>query len=205
MAALELERMDATFDAAMTYALQAVGKVDLVLKEPQKNAMKALFNGEDVFLWLPTGFGKSICYEALPFLFDFKLGRTSSLESRSTVLVISPLVSLMTDQVTSLRSRGVSAAILSRREGVNKELLATDSMLHIPGKFSLLFSAPEAIIGSEKWRECLLQFPLNERIVALAVDEAHCVSKWYVYYRYYETDHVCLMMFTLLCVQESVF
>ena len=76
-------------------------------------------------------------------------------------------------------------------------------MLHIPGKFCLLFSAPEATIGSEKWRECLLQFPINERIVALAVDEAHCVSKWYVYYRYYETDHVCLMMFTLLCVQES--
>ena len=170
MAALELERMDATFDGAMTYALQAVGKVDLVLKEPQKNAMKALFNG-----FCGSG-GKSICYQALPFLFDFKLGRTSSSESRSTVLVISPLVSLMTDQVTSLRSRGVSAAILSRGEGVNKELLATDSMLYIPGKFSLLFSAPEAIIGSEKWRECLLQFPLNECIVALAVDEAHCVG-----------------------------
>ena len=62
MAALELERMDATFDAAMTYALQAVGKVHLVLKE---ECHEGSFQW---FLWLPTGFGKSICYEALPFL-----------------------------------------------------------------------------------------------------------------------------------------
>ena len=54
MAALEhVERMEATFDAAVMYALQAVGKADLVLKETQKNAMMALFRGEDV-LWLPT-------------------------------------------------------------------------------------------------------------------------------------------------------
>ena len=53
----------------------------------------------------------SICYEALPFLFDFKLKRTSSVDNRSTVVVVSPLISLMTDQVTSLRQRGVSAVI----------------------------------------------------------------------------------------------
>lgn len=45
-------------------------------------------------------------------------------------------------------------------------------------KFSILFSAPEAIVGVEKWRKVLLNPPLSERVAAVAVDEAHCVSKW---------------------------
>ena len=66
------------------------------------------------FLWLPTGFGKSLCYECLPFLFDFKLGRTRD-PHRHSVLIISPLVSLMTGQTASLK-RGVAAAILSSHD-----------------------------------------------------------------------------------------
>ena len=120
------------------------------------------------------------CYECLPFLFDYKLGRTRAPCSRSTVLVVSPLVSLMTDQVSSLRGRGVSAAILSSHELSDKSFLATDRALQTPGMFSLLFASPEAVIGATKWREKLLEFPLSERIVAVAVDEVHCVSKWYV-------------------------
>ena len=60
-------------------------------------------------MWLPMGFGKSICYEVLPFLFDCKLGKS---ESR-IVVVVSLLVSLMVDQVATLRSHGVSAAVMS--------------------------------------------------------------------------------------------
>ena len=89
-----VHRKEDTFDAAVTHTLQVVGKADLVLKEPQENTMIDV-----CFL------GKSICYETLPFLYNFKL---SSSEGRSRVLVISPLVSFMTDQVTSSR-RGVSA------------------------------------------------------------------------------------------------
>ena len=97
MAVLELERMDATFDAAMTYA-SGCRRGTLGVERTTEECHEGSFQW---FLWLPTG---SICYEAIPFLFDFKLGHS---ENRSTVLVISPLVSLMTDQVTSLRSRGV--------------------------------------------------------------------------------------------------
>ena len=117
-----------------------------------------------------------------PFVFDYALGCTQDLSARSLVIVVSPLRSLMIDQridqVTSLRKRGVSAAILSGHDGIDKSLLATDSDLVIPGKYSLVFSAPEAIVGSAKWRERLLTTPLNDRIVAVAVDEVHCVSKW---------------------------
>ena len=84
----------------------------------------------------------------------------------------------MADQVASLRSRGVSAAIIGHSGAVtDKNLLATEKDL-TAGKYRLLFTAPEAIVGVEKWREIVQTPPLSERIVAVAVDEAHCVSKW---------------------------
>ena len=57
-------------------------------------------------------------------------------------------------------------------------MLASDGDLSLPGKYSLVFSAPEAVTGLAKWREKLLTSPLHDRIVAVAVDEAHCVCKW---------------------------
>ena len=123
-------------------------------------------------VWLPTGFDKSICFECLPFVFDFKHNRTGSSSVRTTVSVVSPLVSLMIDQVESLRKRGVSAAILSGNEAV-ESLLAQEIDLSVPGKYSLLFTSPEAIVGFERWREKFIQPPLCDTVAA----EAHCVSK----------------------------
>ena len=62
-------------------------------------------------MWLPNGFGKSLCYEVLPFVMDHKLSRIDA--KSSLVLVVSPLIALMTDQVCSLRKRGVKAAVIS--------------------------------------------------------------------------------------------
>ena len=67
---------------------------------------------KDVFVWLPTGFGKMVCFEALMFMFDIKLSRVGSL-----VVVVSPLVSLIIDQVRSLRSREMKAAVISSGSG----------------------------------------------------------------------------------------
>ena len=61
--------------------------------------------------------------------------------------------------------------------GVPKDLLANDGGIET-SRCSLLFCAPEAVIGCEKWRELLVGSQLHERIVCIAVDEAHCVSKW---------------------------
>ena len=83
----------------------------------------------------------------------------------------------MVDQVWSLRKRGVSAAILSGNKGIDECLVANDEDIE-KVKFSLLFSAPEAIIGSERWRLAMLRPCLRDHVVAVAVDEAHCVSKW---------------------------
>ena len=91
---------DALFAKAVSHALSKVGKIGMDLKPELVQAIRHLYEGRDVFLWLPTGFGKSICYEILPFLFDFKLGQADI--KNSMVLVVSPLLSLMIDQVSSL-------------------------------------------------------------------------------------------------------
>ena len=166
------------FNSGVAYALSCLKQGNLVLKAKQLDAIKAIYEGRDVFLWLPTGYGKSVCYQALPFLFDFKLDKTkSSLTDRSVVVVLSPLVSLMVDQVSSLQSRGVSAAIFSGNAGVDQKLVASDKDV-CAGKYRLLFTAPEAIVGSSKWKQLLLETPLRNQVVALVVDEAHCVYKW---------------------------
>ena len=82
------------FDRALAYALSCVKQEGLCLKNQQVEAVKRLSEGKDAFVWFPTGYGKSICYQLLPFVFDVKLGRTNTpLVDRSVVLVISPLAS----------------------------------------------------------------------------------------------------------------
>ena len=156
-------------ERCLVYAVARVGCSSLSLKHEQKECIKCIFDGKDVFVWLPTGFGKSICYEVLPFMFDKKVGRDNSL-----VIVISPLVSLMVDQVRSLRSRSVKASVMSSGSGVEKEFIATDDDLI--GN-SHLFCAPEALVAG-RWRDAIENPEVSSRVVAIVVDEAHCVSKW---------------------------
>ena len=166
------------FSAAVAYALSCLRQEHIVLKDKQLEVLQELYRGNDVFAWFPTGYGKSVCYQLLPFLFDHKLKRTSSpaLE-QSVVLIISPLVSLMVDQVSSLQDRHVAAGILSGNKGVDKKFHASAKDI-CEGCYRLLYSAPEAILGSEQWKELLLLPPLSRSVVAVAVDEAHCVYKW---------------------------
>ena len=166
------------FDGAVQHAKACIGRDDLVLKSKQLEALKALYQGKDCFVWLPTGYGKSLCYQLLPFLFDYKRGRINAPEADlSVVIVVSPLVSLMVDQVSSLQSHGISAAILSGNSGVDKKYLVNERDVKT-GRYRFLYSCPEAIAAGEKWKQLLLEPPLSDTVVAVAVDEAHCVFKW---------------------------
>jgi len=62
-------------DRPILYAFESLGCASVTLKDEQTACVKAIYERKDVFLWLPTGFGKSMCYELLPFMFDDKLGR----------------------------------------------------------------------------------------------------------------------------------
>ena len=166
-------------EGAIKHALEMVGGGDMVLKSKQLEALDALYRGLDVFLLLPTGYGKSISFECLPFLYDYKLSPTDP-SKKCTVLVVSPLISLMVNQVKSLRRRKVACCILSGNPGIEKDIQAVSLS---PGEYSLVFTAPEAIIENPKWQECLLELSAHGSIVAVCVDEAHCVSRWSRFFR----------------------
>ncbi len=110
---------------------------DLHLREEQLQSIKAVYMD---ITCLPTGFGKSLCYQAIPFVMDFKLGRTGT-SITSAILVVSPLVSLMVDQVEDLR-RKVKTSIITSGSDLAKPLLAGETSLCTD---SLLFCAPEAL------------------------------------------------------------
>ena len=111
-------------------------------------ALKAIYNGDDVFL-------SNYMLSSNSFLYDQKLKRTTlpSLR-RSVCIIISPLISLMVDQVAQLRSPGVVCSILSGSSGVAKPLLASVKDVKLDG-FSLLFAAPEAVVHGDHWRNML--------------------------------------------------
>ena len=92
----------------LVYALSCFGQEKLTLKAKQEEVLTNLYDSRDVFAWFPTGYGKSLCYQLLPFLvLDFNLKRIySSRVKHSVVIVISSLVSLMVDQVSGILQRG---------------------------------------------------------------------------------------------------
>ena len=163
-----------SFDECVSKALHRLGMPHISLKKEQLASMEAIYAGRDVFMWLPTGYGKSICYQALPFLLDCKRGVLCSL-----VIVVSPLIALMIDQVTSLKeSNNVKCSIItssSSSDRIPASMQAkAGNLLHTD---SLIFCTPEALLES-KWRQLIDREEVSRRIVCYVVDEAHCVSKW---------------------------
>ena len=118
-----------------------------------------------MFIWLPTGFGKSICYQALLFTIEYKKGQSGS----CAMLVVSPLVYLMIDQVESLWARGVKASIITSNSDIVLPLVATKSAL---SSDNLLFCTAEALTLL-KWKDTLENEIVGKRIFAVVVD-----SKW---------------------------
>lgn len=125
----------------------------------QLEAVNAILNRRDLIAVMPTGSGKSVCYQ-LPAM----------REGRLTV-VISPLRALMRDQVQALRSRGVTAALIDG--GVTpRQRRSVYDMAH-GGGLRILYVAPERL-----WTDDFRDFTRTTRIDLVAVDEAHCVLQW---------------------------
>lgn len=140
------------------------------LRSEQKNAIVTFLRGNDVFVALPTGYGKSLCYGCLPCAFDLLRGT----ERMSIVIVISPLVALMKDQVCTFQSKGLSTAF------INHESTHEMRVGVLSGDYQLVFFSPESILSNRRWRDLLRQGKYIDNLVALIVDEAHCVKKWLV-------------------------
>ncbi len=144
-------------DRARAVLKQVFGYDDF--RPGQREIVEAVLAGEDVFAVMPTGSGKSMCYQ-LPALVDGGL-----------TVVVSPLIALMRDQVRQMRALGVAAASLNSSEDDESRL---DTLARLDaGKLSLLFVSPERLAAGSLTAR--LRQAGTRR---LAIDEAHCVSQW---------------------------
>ena len=128
----------------------------------QEEAIRAILDGRDSIVVLPTGGGKSLCFQAPALVRD------------GIALIVSPLISLMKDQVDTLVANGVPAAYLNSSLTPDQRSRVVAGIRD--GKFRLLYAAPERVAaqGSESFAALFSQ----SRPSFIAVDEAHCISQW---------------------------
>jgi ATP-dependent DNA helicase RecQ len=132
-------------------------------REGQADAVDAVIAGRDAVVLLPTGAGKSLCYQ-VPAV-------TLARRGLGTTIVVSPLIALMQDQVSALTGRGVQAAAIHSHQEDDEQREVIASFLR--GELELLYVSPErAALDSFK------RMLGRVRIALLAIDEAHCLSQW---------------------------
>lgn len=128
-------------------------------RDGQEQIVDALLDGRDALCIMPTGAGKSMCYQIPALLFD------------GVTIVVSPLISLMKDQVGSLVQSGVPAAYINSSFSYPQFLRVLSNVEH--GKYKIIYVAPERLLTDGFLDTCK-----KIKISMVAVDEAHCVSQW---------------------------
>lgn len=128
-------------------------------RDGQEQIVDALLDGRDALCIMPTGAGKSMCYQIPALLFD------------GATIVVSPLISLMKDQVGSLVQSGVPAAYINSSLSYPQFLRVLSNTEH--GKYKIIYVAPERLLTDGFLDTCK-----KIKISMVAVDEAHCVSQW---------------------------
>ncbi|KAK1835556.1 hypothetical protein QBC39DRAFT_327224 [Podospora conica] len=138
----------------------------------QLEAVNATLSGKDVFVLMPTGGGKSLCYQ-LPAVVDS--GKTHGI-----TIVISPLRSLMHDQVTSLKSKGIECYEYSggTNPHIRRSILEAFDLAEPGQAYNLLYITPEMLSSSDVFLTGLKKLHAKQRLARIVVDEAHCVSQW---------------------------
>lgn len=131
-------------------------------KGQQEEVIKSLMEGSDAFVLMPTGGGKSLCYQLPALLLE------------GTAIVISPLIALMKNQVDSIRSFGTEDGIAYfLNSSLSKSAIQEVKEAVLKGKTKLLYVAPESLTKEDN-----IEFLKQIKISFYAVDEAHCISEW---------------------------
>lgn len=128
-------------------------------REGQEGLIDSILAGRDTLGIMPTGAGKSLCFQV------------PALMMKGITLVISPLISLMQDQVSALNQAGIHAAYLNSSLTVNQYYKALSYARE--GRYPIIYVAPERLVTEE-----FLDFAIHAEIAMVVVDEAHCVSQW---------------------------
>ena len=159
---------DAPRDAGEVRKARVTGDIHAILKsvygygafrEGQEDVIGAILDGRDVLGVMPTGAGKSLCYQ-IP-----------ALAMEGCAIVISPLISLMKDQVNALTQAGVPAAFLNSSLSERQTAAALSNARG--GKYKIIYVAPERLLT-----ERFLSLAAEMNLSMIAVDEAHCISQW---------------------------
>lgn len=126
-------------------------------------------DGKDIYASLPTGYGKSLIFYTFPVVMDVVLNRP---QGSSKVIIISPLKTVIEDQLNYLKTLGLSAVALhdEQLEDILKEVEN--------GSFSYLFTSLERMLNSGRWRRLLSSDHYREFLATVTIDEAHCISQW---------------------------
>jgi len=125
----------------------------------QGDIIKSILAGQDTVVLMPTGGGKSVCFQV------------PAVVSEGTCVVVSPLIALMKDQVEALKANGITAAYINSSVGQSE---ANDiARAAVSGHLKLLYVSPEKLLS-----EGFLQFLNRVNISLFAIDEAHCISSW---------------------------
>src|SRR5215213_1073284 len=128
-------------------------------REGQREVIGSILEGKDAVVVMPTGSGKSLCYQLPAMILD------------GVTLVVSPLIALMKDQVDALRARGLPATFINSSISESEQLARIDSLRRREQK--LVYIAPERF-RSSRFNSALQSIPIS----LFAVDEAHCISTW---------------------------
>jgi ATP-dependent DNA helicase RecQ len=130
-------------------------------RQHQGEIIDRVLSGKDTFVLMPTGGGKSLCYQIPALIFD------------GLTIVISPLIALMKDQVDALRVNGIDAAFLNSTQSHHEQ---SETMNRLRNRqLKLLYLAPERLLGHEAQ---FLDFLKQIHVSLIAIDEAHCISQW---------------------------
>ena len=128
-------------------------------RKGQEEVINAALNGQDALVVMATGNGKSLCYQIPALCFE------------GLTLVISPLISLMKDQVDQLQANGIEADFLNSSQTLEQQQQVQNKL--ISGQLKLLYVSPEKVMTNS-----FFQFISYSKVSFIAIDEAHCISQW---------------------------
>ena len=184
-----------SFLQSLHFALVSSVYWNVILRPKQVVCLEKVFLGKDVLGVLPTGYGKSLIFHVLPLIFFAKERLEKGIEFETltpafndsfspVIIVISPLNSLINDQISRLASTGIRASVLKvkhdSRDGRDEELFC-DVQLSEKDRlqkayYNIVFAHPESLLSCKFGRELLNSKAYQENV--RVIDEAHCILEW---------------------------
>ena len=142
------------------------------LKPEQRLIVEHVVRKKDVFAALPTGFGKSLTFQILPSVFKVLLDQGFNMPAFPLDIVVSPLSSIVKDQVGYLRNLGFEVAFTGESEKLDKDIIEGNI------KAQFLYGSPESLVGDIKFKGMFTQLHYRRNVVAIVCHEVHTVVHW---------------------------